>query len=138
MSTIPALAPADEPLITGEAPTVTDRARLRVETGFLEPLAKRESKSRFSRAQPPDERRVRITNPTLSTDKRGRAFLPFALDVRYGSKWIDDDGAGCVYPPNGDIFVKVGDAYRPAGFLLGKKADAVTGVCEAASLPPAI
>jgi hypothetical protein len=134
---MPALAPADEPLITGDAPTVTDRARRRVETDLLEPLAKRERRSRFSRLQPPDERRVRITNPALSTDRSGRAFLPFALDIRYGSEWIENDGAGCVYPPNGDIFVKVGDAYRPARILLGKKADAVTGVCEAASLSPA-
>ena len=138
MSSIPSLAPADEPAITGDAPTITERARLRVETGLVKPLAKRESGNRFSRARPaPQERRVRITNPTMSTDTSGRAFLPFAIDVRFGSDWTENDGVGCVYAPNGDIFVKIGDSYRPGAFLLGKNADAVTGVCEAAPLSPA-
>ena len=127
LSSIPSLAPADEP-------TIAERAQLRVETGLVKPLAERES-NRFSRARPaPRERRVRITNSTMTTDKSGRSFLPFAIDVRFGSDWRENDIVGCVYTPNGDIFVKRGDSYRPAAFLLGENVDPVTGVCEAA--PP--
>ena len=124
LSSIPSLAPADEP-------TITERAQLRVETGLVKPLTERES-NRFSRARPaPRERRVRITSPTMSTDKSGRSFLPFAIDVRFGSDWRENDVVGCVYTPNGDIFVKRGDSYRPAAFLLGENVDPVSGVCEA-------
>jgi len=127
MSSIPSLAPADEP-------TIAERAQLRVQTGLVKPLAERES-NRFSRARPaPRERRVRITNAAMSTDKSGRSFLPFAIDVRFASDWRENDIVGCVYTPNGDIFVKRGGSYRPAAFLLGENVDPVTGVCEAA--PP--
>ena len=127
MLSIPSLAPADEP-------TIAERAQLRVETGLVKPLAEREN-NRFSRARPaPHERRVRITSSTLSSDKSGRAFLPFAIDVRFGSDWRENDIVGCVYTPKGDIFVKRGDSYRPSAFLLGENVDPVPGVCEAA--PP--
>jgi hypothetical protein len=127
LSSIPSLAPADEP-------TLAERAQLRVETGLVKPLAERES-NRFSRARPaPRERRVRITNGAMSADKSGRSFLPFAIDVRFGSDWRENDIVGCVYTPKGDIFVKRGDSYRPAAFLLGENVDPVAGVCEAA--PP--
>jgi hypothetical protein len=127
LSSIPSLAPADEP-------TVAERAQLRVETALVKPLAERES-NRFSRARPaPRERRVRITSSTVSTDKSGRSFLPFAIDVRFGSEWRENDIVGCVYTPKGDLFVKRGDAYRPAAFLLGENVEPVAGVCEAA--PP--
>jgi hypothetical protein len=119
------LAPADEP-------TIAERAQLRVETGLVKPLAERES-TRFSRARPaPRERRVRITSTTVSTDKSGRPFLSFAIDVRFGSDWRENDIVGCVYTPNGHIFVKRGDSYRPAAFLLGENVEPVAGVCEAA------
>ncbi len=133
-SSIPSLAPADEPAaITADEATITERARVRVETGLVRKLAEREKeRSRFSRARPaPIERRVRITNPTMSTDPSGRAFFPFAIDVRFGSDWTENDQVGCVYTSKGDIFVKSGDEYRPGAFLLGKNVDAVTGVCEA-------
>ena len=113
---------------------MVERAQVRVETGLVKPLSERES-SRFSRARPaPRERRVRITSPEMSVDKSGRAFLPYAIDVRFGSDWRENDIVGCVYTPHGDIFVKRGDAYRPAAFLLGENVEAVAGVCEAA--PP--
>jgi len=127
MSSIPSLAPADEP-------TIAERAQLRVETGLVKPLAEREN-NRFSRARPaPRERRVRITSSTLHSDKSGRAFLPFAIDVRFGADWSENDIVGCVYTPSRDIFVKRGDSFRPAAFLLGEKLDPVAGACEAA--PP--
>jgi hypothetical protein len=123
LSSIPSLAPADEP-------TIAERAQLRVETGLVKPLAERES-NRFSRARPaPRERRVRITSSTVSSDKSGRPFLPFAIDVRFGSEWRENDIVGCVYTPNAQIFVKRGDSYRPAAFLLGENVDPVAGVCE--------
>jgi hypothetical protein len=75
---------------------------------------------------------VRITSETLSHDKSGRPFLPFAIDVRFGSEWRENDIVGCVYTPSGGIFVKRGDAYRPAKFLLGENGEPVPGVCEAA------
>jgi len=77
---------------------------------------------------------VRITSSTLNSDKSGRAFLPFAIDVRFGSDWSENDIVGCVYTPKGDIFVKRGDSYRPSAFLLGENVAPVAGVCEAA--PP--
>ena len=128
LSSIPSLAPADEP-------TIAERAQLRVEAGLVKPLAEKES-NRFSRARPsPRERRVRITSSTLSNDKSGRPFLPFAIDVRFGQDWRENDIVGCVYTPKEDIFVKRGDSYRPAAFLLGENVDPVAGVCEAAPPP---
>jgi hypothetical protein len=125
---IPSLAPADEP-------TVAERAQARVETGLVKPLAEREN-TRFSRARPaPRERRVRITSSIVITDKSGRPFLPFAIDVRFGSEWRENDMVGCVYTPNHGIFVKRGEAYRPAAFLLGENLEPVAGVCEAAPPP---
>jgi hypothetical protein len=91
--------------------------------------------SRFSRSRPePRERRVRVTEVAVSVDKRGRAFVPFAIDVRFGAGWHENDVVGCAYRASGDLFVKNGDAYRPAAFLLGKNLRPVADVCEAA--PP--
>jgi hypothetical protein len=39
---------------------------------------------------------------------------------------------GCAYRGSGNLYVKVGDGYRPAAFLLGKNVQAVPGACEAA------
>jgi hypothetical protein len=75
---------------------------------------------------------VRITGSTPSSDKSGRPFLPFAIDVRFGSEWRENDVVGCVYTSKGSIFVKRGDAYRPAAFLLGENVEPVPGVCEPA------
>ena len=84
LTSIPSLAPADEP-------TIAERAQARVENGLVKPLAEREN-NRFSRARPaPRERRVRITSSTLSSDKSGRPFLPFAIDVKFGSDWREND-----------------------------------------------
>jgi hypothetical protein len=77
---------------------------------------------------------VRVIQSTVSVDKSGRAFVPFAIDVRFGSEWRENDIVGCVYRSTGELFVKRGDAYRPAAFLFGKNVEPVAGVCEAA--PP--
>jgi hypothetical protein len=97
--------------------------------------AKNARRSKFSRAEPiPVERRARVTQAATSVDKRGREFLTFALDVRHGEQWRENDVVGCVYRHTGDLFVKVGDGYRPAAYLLGRDVGPVAGVCEAA--PP--
>jgi hypothetical protein len=99
----------------------------------VKPLAKtEEGGSRFSRVRPmPRQRRVRVTQSTTTLDKSGRAFLPFAIDVRFGDAWRENDIVGCVYKGSGELFVKRGDSYRPATFLLGKNVEPVVGVCEA-------
>lgn len=82
---------------------------------------------------PPRERRVRITQVKPSVDAGGRPFMAFAVDVRFGDEWTANDIVGCAYLKSGDLFVKRGDGFRPAGVLLGKPADAVAGVCKAAA-----
>jgi hypothetical protein len=128
LSLAPSVASAGEP-------SVAVQTQRRVETGLLKPLATYESEqSRFSRARlPPAERRVRVLDPAPNADKAGRPFVSFAVDVRYGSEWYDNDIVGCVYPASGKIFVKRGDAFRPAELLYGKKGDVVADVCVAAA-----
>jgi hypothetical protein len=85
---------------------------------------------KFSRVTPPPtERRVRILQTSATLDKSGRAFLAFVVDIRFGPEWRNDI-RGCVYKDSGDIYVKKGDAYRPAAFLFGKNVEPVAGVCE--------
>jgi hypothetical protein len=124
LSLVPSSVPADEP-------TLAERVQGRVEGGLVKPLAALEGRS-FSRSRPPPrERRVRVTHATTTLDKSGRAFLPFAVDVRFGSEWHENDIVGCAYTETGALFVKTGEEYRPAAFLLGKNEDPVAGVCEA-------
>lgn len=109
----------------------------RVEDGLVKPLVAREtSTSRFSRARPvPRERRVRVTQTAVSLDKSGRAFMTFAVDIKFrGGEWQENDVVGCAYTKSGDIFVKRGDAYRPAAFLTGQPGEPVAGVCQAAAV----
>ena len=102
----------------------------------MKPLASFESHS-FSRSRPPPrERRVRVLQTKVTPDKNGHPFVPFAIDVRFGSSdWHENDIVGCAYTGNGKLYVKRLDAYRPASFLLGKNEDPVPGVCEAGSGP---
>ena len=124
---VPSLALADEPSLVAWA-------KRRIDEGLVKPLAKQEG-HRFSRARPaPSERRVRVLNSTATADKAGRAFVPFSIDVRFGSEWAKDDIEGCAYRGSGNLYVKTGDVYRPASFLLGKNVEPVAGACEAA--PP--
>ena len=127
LSSVPSLASADDP-------SLVRWTQHKVEEGLVRPLSNSEG-SRFSRSRPPPrERRVRVTQATVSVDKSGREFVPFAIDVRFGSEWRENDIVGCAYRGSGELFVKRGEAYRPASFLLGKNVDPVAGVCEAA--PP--
>ncbi len=74
---------------------------------------------------------MRVTQAAPSRDAQGREFMPFAVDVRFGDDWHQDDIVGCAYRASGNLFVKVGEAYFPAGLLLGKEAEPVAGVCQA-------
>jgi hypothetical protein len=124
LSLVPSLASADEP-------SLSEWAQGLVQNGLLKPLADVES-HRFSRARPPPrERRLRVLQTTATLDKNGGSFVPFAIDVRFGGEeWHENDIVGCAYTGSGNIFVKRGDTYRPASFLLGKNSDPVAGVCE--------
>lgn len=129
LSLVPSFASADEPPPAAQV-------QKRVEDGLLKPLAEYErSASRYSRARPvPHERRVRVTQTSASLDKAGRPFMAFAVDIKFGDgEWRADDIVGCAYTKSGELFVKRGDAYRPAAFLMGKNVDAVPGVCQAAA-----
>jgi hypothetical protein len=126
--TLASVASADDSLVTWAA--------RRVDEGLVKPLAKREGGGRFSRERPPPrERRVRVLEAELSRDKNGRAFVPFAVDVRFGTDWQQNDIVGCAYRESGNLFVKAGDAYRPAAFLLGKNLAPVAGACVVAPTP---
>jgi len=127
LSFVPSLAWADE--------SIASWVKHRVNEGLVKPLAKQEGGSRFSRGRPPPrERRVRALQTAASVDTKGRSFVSFAVDVRFDSEWSEDI-VGCAYRDNGELFVKNGEAYRPAAFLLGKNVGPVAGACEAA--PPA-
>jgi hypothetical protein len=105
----------------------------------VRPLAQQEEgRGRFSRGRPPPrERRVRVIQASTISDKNGRAFVPYAVDVRFGDgEWQKDDIVGCAYRQTGELFVKNGEEYRPAAFLLGKDQPPVAGACEAGPPPP--
>ena len=102
---------------------------------LTQPLAAKDSqRSRFSRAAgPPRQLRVRILDEQASKDAVGNAFVRFAVDARFGFRAADDDDGsgwrldtfvGCAYPDRSQVFVKKGDEYRPAAFLLGKNVKA--------------
>jgi hypothetical protein len=110
-------------------------AQALVSRELTQPLAAKESqRSRFSRAAAPQRQlRVRILDEQPSKDAQGIAFVRFAVDARYGFRAPgDDDGSGwrldtfvgCAYPDRSQVFVKKGDEYRPAAFLLGKNVKA--------------
>jgi hypothetical protein len=95
-----------------------------VQRVLIQPLASKESdQSRFSRARmPAQERRVRVLDEQAGTDSAGAAFYTFAVDARHGiagDAWRRATITGCVYA-TGEVYVKSGDRYRPAAFLLGK------------------
>jgi hypothetical protein len=108
-----------------------------LEEHLLQPLARRDSeRSRFSRVwEPPLERRVRLIDPALQQDARGLPYVTFAVDARASAgAWMQNAIVGCIYPRDGAIYVKRGDTYRAAAFLLGKKTEAPPeGVCRGRS-----
>lgn len=127
-----------EPTAASGSPPAAKTAQARtaealVSRELTQPLAAKESeRSRFSRASlPAQERRVRILDEQASKDAAGNGFVRFAVDARHGFREPGDgDGwrlatiVGCVYPDRSQVFVKKGDEFRPAAFLLGKKVKA--------------
>lgn len=102
-----------------------------VDSQLVKPLS--EQRASFSRRRPPPrESRVRVLQTTPSTDQDNREFVPFAVDTRAGSEW-NEDMTGCIYRADSKIFIKLGDTYRPASFMLGENAEPVRGVCEASA-----
>ena len=106
-------------------------AKATVERELTQPLAEREAtRSRFSRvAIAARAQTVRIVDASARRDSRGADFFAFSIDERRGWQHVlsRDAFTGCVYPKSGEVFVKRGDSYYPAGLLLGKtskKADA--------------
>lgn len=126
LSLVPSLAWGDE------AASLVEWAKQRVGEGLVQPMAqKEEGRKSFSRSRPaPRERRVRIPRASTTLDKQGKAYVPFAIDVRFGDEWNEDDVVGCAYRESGELFVRIGDEYRPSAFLLGKSVKPVPGVCE--------
>jgi hypothetical protein len=120
---VPSVGSADE--------SIAAAVKRRVEEGLVKPLADKEKeRGRFSRARlPPRERRVRITQATATLDRSGREYLAFAVDVRFGEEWRENDIVGCAYAKTGALFVKRGEEYRPAEILLGQNLEPVPGVC---------
>jgi hypothetical protein len=100
-----------------------------VQRELINPLAAKDrDRSRFSRAPlPAQERRVRVLDEHPQKDASGAEFYTFAVDARHGVPGIAHDGGwqqaaitGCVYVEHNEVFVKKGDRFRPAAFLLGK------------------
>jgi hypothetical protein len=113
-----------------------------VSRDLIQPLAiKEDGQSKFSRARlPAQERRVRILDDHARKDARGVAFVRFAIDARHGyqpddeANWRKDAITGCVYLDRSQIFIKRGDEFRPAAFLLGKNLKAAASTtCKPAA-----
>jgi hypothetical protein len=139
----PSPAKTETPRPAENKPTTEAQAYAVVEKDLVKPLSQKEGRgSRFSRAYiPPQARRVRIDHER-STDGRGGEFLAFAIDERSAmlvhraaddsDDWRKDAIVGCVYPAQGEIFIKRGDKFFGASLLLGKRTAADDTVCRPA------
>jgi hypothetical protein len=130
-----ALAEPPAPPPTGAQEAASELVKQRL----LQPLTKAESKrKRFSRAAPvAKQRRVRVLDLAAQTDVRGKQFVRFAVDQRYGwdedEEWELDAFVGCAYPDQKQVFLRRGDDYVPARSALGGDDEAQPDVCRAAS-----
>ena len=75
---------------------------------------------------------MRVTQAAVTLDASGRAYMAFAVDVRRGTEWHENEVVGCGYTQTGALFVKYGDDYRPAEILLGKDVEVAPNVCTTA------
>ena len=75
---------------------------------------------------------MRVTQAAVTLDSSGRPYMAFAVDVRRGTEWHENDVVGCGYTQTGALFVKLGDGYRPAELLLGKDVAVAPDVCTPA------
>jgi hypothetical protein len=144
-ATPPAPAHADTQRPSEITPTAEGQAYAVIEKQLVKPLSQREGRgSRFSRAYiPPQARRVRVTDHQPSTDGRGAEFVAFAIDERSAlimhrgnddaDPWRKDEIVGCVYPARDEVFIKRGDKFFGAGFLIGRRTPAAdAAVCRPA------
>lgn len=120
--------------------SATQRAVARlVDEQLVMPLKKVEAKrSRFSRAAPVAvQRRVRVLDAVALTDVRGKAFVRFAIDERRSwneqAPWRKDSVVGCAYLGERELFVRRGQAYLPAGSMLGEDGKEQPDACRAAT-----
>lgn len=114
-----------------------------VEEQLVRPLvAKEAGRSKFSRARPPAAaHRVRVIDPAPQRDSRGKAFVRFAVDERFGwfadddeAQWSKDQITGCAYLDSREVLVQRGSAFHPAASKLGKKTKAApAGACTVAA-----
>jgi hypothetical protein len=107
-----------------------------VKTALLKPLAQRESeRSRFSRvAMPPAARHVRVLGGGPEKDPRGRTFVRFAVDQKWGTRWVRNAMVGCAYPDEGAVFIQRGESVQSAAQYLGQDGPATTTECTAATV----
>lgn len=119
-------------LVAASEPSLATWTQERVESEIIRPL-ERNAGPAMSRAAPkPKQRRVRVLSEAAVRDQAGAGFVPFAIDVRHGDNGWQQNVLGCAYRGSGLLFVKVGEGYRPAEFLLGKNVAAVPNVCVGA------
>ncbi|HKY61923.1 MAG TPA: hypothetical protein VJR29_00755 [bacterium] len=142
----PALFNPHRPLQARTSAPIGDSAspQALVEAKLLTPLQEKEAKRpTFSRAAPPPSaRRVRILDQAPQADTKGRTFISFAIDESHSfrgleAKELPEDAwhreviVGCVYPKNGEVIVKLGEAHYPAAVLWGESVGAApAGVCR--------
>jgi hypothetical protein len=135
---------AEPPAASGASPDAktaqAKAAEALVGRQLIQPLAAKENnRSRFSRASlPAQARRVRVLDE--HKDALGATFVRFAVDARHGFANDDDNSrwqlatiTGCAYVDRSEVFVKKGEQYRPAAFLLGKNVKAAAeSTCQPA------
>jgi hypothetical protein len=137
LSMLCASAALAEPPVTPSTTTQKATTAL-VEKQLLMPLEKAQSRRRrFSRAAPVAvQRRVRVLDSVAKTDVRGKGFVRFAVDQRYGrnenATWEQDALLGCAYLEESKVFVQRGDDFLPASSMLGGDEKARTDVCRTA------
>ena len=99
----------------------------------MRPLVAARGASLLARSTPAARAPCAGAPDDTTLDADGRPFVPFAVDVRFGADWHENDIVGCAYTGSGNVYVKRGDEYRPASFLVGKNDGPVSGVCQAGS-----
>ena len=126
--------------LLASAPRAPETAESLVREKLLAPLlARDDARPRYSRAgPPPSQRRVRVLDSAPLADGKGGAFVSYAIDSRYGGRWTEKIISGCVYPATGEVYVRLGNAFRDASILLGKPASpAASHICRAITPSPA-
>jgi hypothetical protein len=119
--------------LLASAPRASEAPESLVQDKLLAPLKARDhARISYSRALPPAERRVRVLDNSPIMDRKGGAFVGFAVDARYGrgkGQWEQNVITGCVYGETGEVYVRLGRAFRAAGVLAREGDTAGSGPC---------